>query len=90
MGRFFAVGRVNALHDVNINTPVRFEEFERLLSQCENSLSYYFKPLLLHTKIIREPEETLKKRKKGDTESEKLPKNDVELVLRGAFVIRTN
>ena len=78
------------IYDVNINTPVSYSELEKLLNQCENSLSYYFKPILLHTKIIPESEEGQKKQQKQkDTQKKDLPKHDIELVLRGAFVIRT-
>lgn len=80
------------VYDVNINSPVQFEELEKLLNQCANSLSYYFKPILFHTKIIHETEENIKKKKRNknpNIQEEENRENDVELVLRGSFVIRT-
>jgi hypothetical protein len=67
-----------AAYEVNIQEPVSFSEMEQILTQCTNSSSYYFKPIMLHVKKSSSTPAVSPDKKMGD----------VLLTLRGAFVVR--
>jgi hypothetical protein len=78
-----------SVYDIQIEEPVSRAELTQILNQCQNSASYYFKPIAFHAKTADSPENQKAQAAaphKGDT----LPDSpgDIFLTLRGAFLVR--
>ncbi len=80
-----------SFYNVNIQEPVTFTEMEQILDQCANSSSYYFKPDLLHVRLVSDsdlkPEKT-KASSSSSAESLDTKVPDIHLTLRGSFIVR--
>jgi len=78
---------------VNISDQVAFEDFMKLLSQCATSYSHYFSPVSLQTKLIHEDTVKARQKKTGKSSKNQNPDEnqayDIDLVLKGAFLVRT-
>ena len=79
-----------AYYDVNIEEAVSFPEAEEILRQTTNSLSYYFKPVMLHVKTKSESNAKAgpDKRTATSADSPETKKGDVFLTLKGTFVVK--
>ena len=70
-------------YDVTINEPVSFLEFSRILEQCANTSSYYFRPITLDARLPRV--EDFEGPKGELTEGHQ---GDVLLTLSGRFLVK--
>ena len=71
-----------AFYDVNIQDTVSFPEMEKILEQCTNSRSAYYKPISLHIKTVTSDGV----RKTGLTTEDRT--GDLLITLNGKFIAR--
>ncbi len=71
-----------AFYDVNIQDAVSFPEMEKILEQCTNSRSAYYKPISLHIKTVASDGV----RKTGRSPEDRT--GDLLITLNGKFVAR--
>ena len=79
-----------AYYPVDIDEAFTFGEAGYLLEQTENTASYYFKPEMLHIKIIDEPDKKTPnvRQSQHSADSESTKTNDVLLKLKGTFIAK--
>jgi len=79
-----------SVYDIQIEEPVSRAELTQILNQCQNTASYYFKPIAFHAKTADSPEnqkaQAAAAPRKGDTPTDS--PSDIFLTLRGAFLVR--
>jgi hypothetical protein len=75
-----------AVYHVDIKDSVNFTEMRKLLTQCTNGDSYYFKPVSFHIKSINAIDN--KKNASGMTSHGQ--KGDILMALSGAFFVKNN
>ena len=75
-----------AVYHVDINDSVNFTEMRKLLTQCTNGDSHYFKPVSFHIKSINAIDN--KKNTPGMTSHSQ--KGDILMTLSGAFFVKNN
>ncbi|MGA7143913.1 MAG: hypothetical protein WBY47_05365 [Desulfobacterales bacterium] len=75
-----------AVYHVDIQDSVNFTEMRKLLTQCTNGDSHYFKPISFHLKSIKAIDN--KKNTSGMTSHRQ--KGDILMVLKGAFFVKNN
>jgi hypothetical protein len=73
-----------ALYHVNIQDSVTFTEMKKLLTQCSNGDSHYFKPVSFHVKSITATGD--KEEAPGMTFQNQT--GDILMTLKGAFVVK--
>jgi hypothetical protein len=75
-----------AVYHVDINDSVTFPEMRKLLTQCTNRDSHYFKPISFHIKSVTAIDN--KKNASGITSNSQ--KGDILMALSGAFFVKDN
>jgi hypothetical protein len=75
-----------SVYHVDVEDSVTFTEMKKLLIQCTNGDSHYFKPISFHIKSIKAIDN--KKRTSGMTSQNQ--KGDILMTLKGAFVVKNN
>jgi hypothetical protein len=73
-----------AVYHVDIQDSVNFTEMRKLLTQCTNGDSHYFKPISFHIKSIKANDN--KKDASGMTSHNQ--KGDILMALKGAFLVK--
>ena len=75
-----------AVYHVDIQDSVTFTEMKKLLTECTNGDSHYFKPISFHIKSIKA------NANKKESSSMKIQnqKGDIIMTLKGAFLVKNN
>jgi|GEM_PF-1314887 len=78
-------------YDVHIQEMVSFSEMKRIINQCVNTSSYYFKPVSLEAKKKIRNQKKILDHQADTALEEKLPETDegdILLNLQGTFVVK--
>jgi hypothetical protein len=75
-----------AVYHVDIQDSVTFTEMKKLLTQCTNGDSHYFKPISFHIKSIK----TIDNKKEASGMKIQNQKGDILMTLKGAFLVKNN
>jgi hypothetical protein len=73
-----------AVYHVDIQDSVTFIEMKKLLAQCTNGESHYFKPISFHIKSIK----AIGNKEKSSGMTAQNQKGDILMMLKGAFVVK--
>ncbi len=75
-----------SVYHVDVEDSVTFTQLKKLLVQCTNDDSHYFKPISFHIKSIK----AIDNKKKQSVKTSQNHKGDILMTLKGAFLVKNN